>query len=140
MRTICRPSGFIPCSGYFLICNCNHALCPVKTVFNLLCLPSLNFFFCHWLCDSVLHFLLVPTSLYLPLLFDLFNACALAVSILGGAMPPCEGDNDCYHECEEAKADGGHILQSDRNMRRYRREGAACLNSTITSRQRSSAG
>ncbi len=28
-------------------------------------------------------------------------------------MPLCEGDNDCYHECEVAEADGGHILQCD---------------------------
>lgn len=32
-----------------------------------------------------------------------FQQWALAVSILGGAMPPCEGDNDCYHECEVAE-------------------------------------
>lgn len=36
-------------------------------------------------------------------------------------MPPCEGDNDCYHECEEAEADGGHILQSRANKGRERR-------------------
>lgn len=41
-----------------------------------------------------------------PLLHDLSTACGLAVSILKGGggwggMLPCEGDNDCYHECEE---------------------------------------
>lgn len=41
LRTICRPwpSGFIPCSGYFLICNCNHASRPIKTVFTSPALP-----------------------------------------------------------------------------------------------------
>lgn len=29
-------------------------------------------------------------------------------------MPPCEGDNNCYHDCEEAEADGGNILQTDK--------------------------
>lgn len=38
-------------------------------------------------------------------------------------MPPCEGDNDCYHECEEAEADGGHILWSGANKGRDRRKG-----------------
>lgn len=41
LRTICHPwpSGFIPCSGYFLICNCNHASRPIKTVFTSPALP-----------------------------------------------------------------------------------------------------
>lgn len=33
-------------------------------------------------------------------------------------MSPCEGDNDCYHECEEAEADGGHTLASHANKGR----------------------
>lgn len=28
-------------------------------------------------------------------------------------MPPCERDNNCYHECEEAEADGGIVFQTD---------------------------
>lgn len=28
-------------------------------------------------------------------------------------MPPCERDNNCYHECEEAEADGGNVFQTN---------------------------
>lgn len=68
--------------------------------------------FGHWLCDSASSSCL-PSSV--PPSCVTFQWWALAVSILGGAMPPCEGDNDCYHECGEAEADGGHILWSDAN-------------------------
>lgn len=45
-------------------------------------------------------------------------------------MSPCEGDNDCYHECEEAEADSGHILQCHANKEGQEKRRTACLNST----------
>lgn len=47
-------------------------------------------------------------------------------------MPPCEGGNDCYHECEEAEADVGHMVYMERCEQNEGQEmrGTACLNST----------
>lgn len=105
------PHGFMSQPGYFVIYNYNHSFLTYTDHSEHTCLASRDCFWtlALWFSDSSC----LPPSISPSCMT--FQWWALAVSILGGAMPPCEGDNDCYHECGEAEADGGHILRSDAN-------------------------
>lgn len=89
-------------------------LLTYKDHFHLTYFDSWLSAFGYQVCDSMLYFLVLSATLYLLPSCVTFQRWALAVSVLGGARPPCEGDNDCYHECEEAEQTVGIYYRAKR--------------------------